>query len=105
MQNDSDLLTLFQIKILFKRNNNQKIFTVVNNLDSKDLPLKDYMSEVAQAVLQYDNSGLIPFDAPSTSVVSSAYVLVKMYYVKLHQLCDNCKQSVWREPYTRLLSA
>eukprot|EP00924_Labyrinthula_sp_SR-Ha-C_P001819 snap_masked-scaffold_91-processed-gene-0.11-mRNA-1 protein AED:1.00 eAED:1.00 QI:0/0/0/0/1/1/2/0/266 len=66
MQNDSDLLTLFQTKILFRRNNNQKIFTVVNNLDSKDLPLKDYMSEVTQAVLQHDNSGLIPFDAPST---------------------------------------
>eukprot|EP00924_Labyrinthula_sp_SR-Ha-C_P006333 augustus_masked-scaffold_31-processed-gene-3.66-mRNA-1 protein AED:1.00 eAED:1.00 QI:0/0/0/0/1/1/3/0/1177 len=88
MQNDSDLLTLFQTKILFRRNNNQKIFTVVNNLDSKDLPLKDYMSEVTQAVLQHDNSGLIPFDAPSTSVVAFTKKIVSSN--SKVTLCFNC---------------
>eukprot|EP00924_Labyrinthula_sp_SR-Ha-C_P014108 snap_masked-scaffold_56-processed-gene-1.40-mRNA-1 protein AED:0.90 eAED:1.00 QI:0/0/0/0.5/1/1/2/0/1341 len=88
MQNDSDLLTLFQTKILFRRNNNQKIFTVVNNLDSKDLPLKDYMSEVTQAVLQHDNSGLIPFDAPSTSVVAFTKKIVSSN--SKGTLCFNC---------------
>eukprot|EP00924_Labyrinthula_sp_SR-Ha-C_P010024 snap_masked-scaffold_21-processed-gene-5.96-mRNA-1 protein AED:1.00 eAED:1.00 QI:0/0/0/0/1/1/3/0/954 len=88
MQNDSDLLTLFQTKILFRRNNNQKIFTVANNLDSKDLPLKDYMSEVTQAVLQHDNSGLIPFDAPSTSVVAFTKKIVSSN--SKGTLCFNC---------------